>query len=65
MAFKMTANQRGWGVYRIAPWHMLGIYPTEAEADVEAAKVGCQYTVAFGSSHALTGTFIPAPAPVG
>ena len=50
-------NQQGWGVFRIVPWHMHGIYLTEAEADAEAEKVGCKYSVASGSSHARTGNF--------
>ena len=53
-----TVNQRGWGVYRVVPWHMHGIYRSEAEADAEATKVGGQYTVAFGISDALTGNFM-------
>ena len=50
-------THEGWGVYRIFPWHMHGIYLTQSEADVEAKKVGSQYTVDFGSSHAGTGNF--------
>lgn len=52
-----TLSQEGWGVYRVVPWHMHGIYLTEAEADVEAEKAGSQYTVDFGSSHLSTGNF--------
>ena len=49
-----AVNKEGWGVYRVVPWHMQGIYRTEAEADAEAMKAGRQYTVAFGVSDALT-----------
>lgn len=52
-----TRNQEGWGVYRVLPWHMHGIYLTEAEADAEARKVGSRYNVAFGRSHSRTGNF--------
>ena len=58
-----TVNQHGWGVCRILPWHMQGIYFTEAEANFEARKVGPKYGVAFGSSDAVTGNFTIVPAP--
>lgn len=57
MPYPSIDTQQGWGVFRIVPWHMHGIYLTEAEADAEAEKVGCQYYVAVGSSHARTGNF--------
>jgi len=65
MPYPTTENQQGWGVFRIVPWHMHGIYLTEAEADAEAKKVGCLYNVAMGSSHARTGDFTIVPSPVG
>jgi len=57
MPYPSSVNQEGWGVYRVVPWHMHGVYRTEAEADVEAMKVGQQYSVAFGISNSLTGDF--------
>ena len=57
MTYPGSENQQGWGVFQIVPWHMHGIYLTEAEADAEAKKVGCKYHVAVGSSHARTGNF--------
>lgn len=57
MPYPTMVNKEGWGVYRTAPWHMHGVYRTEAEADAEAVKVGNQYTVAFGCLHAHTGDF--------
>ena len=59
-----SVNQEGWGVYRVVPWHMHGIYRTEAEADAEAIKVGRQYSVAFGISNALRGDFRLLSAPI-
>ncbi len=64
MPYPSSMNKEGWGVYRVVPWHMHGIYRTEAEADVEATKVGRQYTVAFGISNALTGGFKLITAPI-
>ena len=60
-----TANRHGWGVCRIVPWHMQGVYFTEAEANSEAKKAGREYHVAFGSSHAGTNNFTIVPAPGG
>jgi hypothetical protein len=59
-----SKNKEGWGVYRVVPWHMHGVYGTEAEADLEATKVGRQYTVAFGIPNALTGGFKLLTAPI-
>lgn len=52
-----SENKEGWGVYRVVPWHMQGLYRTEAEADLQAKKAGSQYAVDFGSSHVPTGNF--------
>ena len=57
MRYPRSENQQGWGVFRIVPWHMHGIFLTEADADAEAKKVGCQYKVAVGSLHPRTGNF--------
>jgi hypothetical protein len=57
MPYPRTVDQEGWGVYRVVPWHMHGIYRTELEADAEAVKAGNQYAVGFGSSHARSGNF--------
>jgi hypothetical protein len=58
-----SLNQHGWGVCRLLPWHMHGIYFTEAEANSEAKKAGRNYSVAFGSSDAASGNFKIVPAP--
>lgn len=57
MPYPRIEDQQGWGVFRIVPWHMHGIYLTEAEAEAEAKTVGYEYNVAIGSSHARTGNF--------
>ena len=57
MAYPRSVDQEGWGVYRVVPWHMHGIYLTELEADAEAVKAGKHYAVGFGSSHARSGNF--------
>lgn len=64
MPYPSSVNQEGWGVYRVVPWHMHGIYRTEAEADAEVIKVGQQYSVAFGISNAFTGDFKLVAAPI-
>jgi hypothetical protein len=57
MSYASSVTQEGWGVYRVTPWHMQGLYLTEAEAVLEAEKAGFQYSVDFGRSHRPTGNF--------
>ena len=64
MPYPSSGNKAGWGVYRLVPWHIHGIYRTEAEATEEAAKVGRQYAVSFGVANALTGGFKLMTAPL-
>jgi hypothetical protein len=49
---------KGWGVYRMSPWHLLGIFPTKEEAERERAAVGQEYAVDFGSRQLGTNNFI-------
>jgi len=64
MPYPSSMNKAGWGVYRVVPWDIHGVYSTEAEADAAAIKVGRQYTVAFGVSSAINGGFKRLTAPI-
>ena len=57
MPYSSSESQIGWGVYRVVPWHMQGIYLSEAKANGEAAKAGTQYIVDYGCLHPATGNF--------
>lgn len=39
----------GWGVYRPAPWHLVGVFPVEHMARQRAEKYGGGYIVAWGT----------------
>jgi len=41
----------GWGVVRMAPWHLLGIFPTSAEARIRCLEAGPKYEVRFGEGN--------------
>lgn len=38
----------GWGVVRVKPWRLAGIYPTRKEAEERRARLGDDYVVRFG-----------------
>jgi hypothetical protein len=41
---------RGWGVFRASPWHLAGLYYTEAQATAKASQLGTEYQVAYGEN---------------
>jgi hypothetical protein len=38
----------GWGVIRIEPWHLAGVFPTQAEVVERMDQLGSDYIVRFG-----------------
>lgn len=40
--------RRGWGVVRMRPWHLAGIFTVSAEAEALAESLGPDYVVKFG-----------------
>lgn len=40
--------KRGWGVVRLHPWHLAGIFSTSADAENLALSLGPAYTVKYG-----------------
>ncbi len=55
---------RGWGVYRKEPWHLYGVYASEAEATAAQIKVGSKYKKAFGSHKIGTDDFLTGSAAI-
>lgn len=49
---------KGWGVFRNEPWHLDGLFPTEAEAQERCAQLGGEYEVKFGSRRLASDDFI-------
>jgi hypothetical protein len=54
---RMEDNQTGWGVVRILPWHLLGVYKTSAEAQVRCLEAGKGYEVHFGEGNVARNQF--------
>ena len=40
--------KRGWGVLRLDPWHLAGVFVSSVEAEALAQALGPKYTVKFG-----------------
>lgn len=47
----------GWGVYRMAPWHFVGVFSRE-EGIAKAAQLGGEYVCALGEQRAGSDDFI-------
>ncbi|MGD9982349.1 MAG: hypothetical protein AB7H66_09075 [Hyphomonadaceae bacterium] len=40
--------KRGWGVLRLQPWHLAGIFTSSVEAESLARSLGPDYAVRYG-----------------
>lgn len=40
--------RRGWGVLRLQPWHLAGIFTSSAEAEQLALSLGPDYVIRYG-----------------
>lgn len=40
--------KRGWGVLRLQPWHLAGVFTSSAEAESLAHALGPAYTIKYG-----------------
>jgi hypothetical protein len=47
----------GWGVVRLHPWRLAGIYPTQIEADGRRAALGQSFIVRYGDGCRRSGDF--------
>jgi len=48
----------GWGVVRLAPWSLHGVYPNKDEAESEAKKAGTDHEVHYGTHKPGTDDFV-------
>ena len=55
---RVMKNTTGWGVVRLAPWHLLGIFPTSAEARIRCLEAGAKYEVRFGEGNVEENEFL-------
>lgn len=49
---------KGWGVYRMAPWDLAGVFSTAEEAEAVRLEKGESYKAAFGSHLPGTDDFV-------
>jgi hypothetical protein len=40
--------KRGWGVLRLQPWHLAGVFTSSIEAENLAQALGPTYTIKYG-----------------
>jgi len=57
MAIPGEKLQEGWGVLRIDPWHLAGIFDSSLDAENLAESLGAEYTVRYGDQKAGPGEF--------
>ena len=48
----------GWGVYRMSPWDLQGIYQTKEEAQAQAKSSGEGYVANYGSHRVGSTDFV-------
>ncbi|EPM4984801.1 hypothetical protein ACTL89_004700 [Escherichia coli] len=49
---------KGWVVVRSSPWHLVGVFATEEDAETEARKMGDKYEVHYGSHRTGSDDFV-------
>jgi len=40
--------KRGWGVVRLKPWHLAGVFASSADAERLVQSLGPEYSVKYG-----------------
>lgn len=58
MTFVNGTTVTGWGVLREDPWHLAGVYSTEAMAQTKAAELGEGYAVHLGENREGSDDFV-------
>jgi hypothetical protein len=49
--------KQGWGVVRVKPWHLAGIFSASIDAEALAEALGPEYQVRYGDQNAGPGEF--------
>lgn len=55
MSFPGADLKQGWGVVRLKPWHLAGIFASSIDAENLVMQLGPTYSVKFGD-HAIGST---------
>jgi hypothetical protein len=58
MEKRVTTETVGWGVIRMVPWHVLGIYPTSIVAQIRCMEAGKGYEVHLGEGNEVEQRFV-------
>lgn len=48
MAIPGEMLKAGWGVIRLKPWHLAGVFVSSGDAEALAQTLGAEYVVKFG-----------------
>jgi len=48
MAIPGETLKQGWGVLRLKPWHLAGVFTSSVDAENLARSLGPEYTVKYG-----------------
>jgi hypothetical protein len=48
----------GWGVYRMKPWHLVGVCASSEEADKIKGEAGSDYVADYGSHRLGSDDFV-------
>jgi hypothetical protein len=49
-ASELHKPKSGWGVLRLSPWHLAGVFETSGEAETKIAELGAGYTIRYGDT---------------
>ena len=49
-ASELHKPKSGWGVLRLSPWHLAGVFETSGEAEIKIAELGAGYTIRYGDT---------------
>ena len=58
MPYPGAKTLSGWGVARLEPWHFVGLFPSQVEAEAKAAELGPGYVAKFGENEEGTDNFV-------
>ena len=47
---ELRKPKSGWGVLRLSPWHLAGVFETSGDAETKIAELGAGYTIRYGDT---------------
>lgn len=55
--------KRGWGVLRLQPWHLAGVFASSVETEIVVQSLGPAYTIKYGEHVPGSSEFVFADSP--